>query len=69
MKEEDWQIGVSKTGYIAEAGHCLVMQVTIAKQAFIIVLLDSEGKYTRIYDAMRVKQWLEGSAKATKRLG
>ena len=69
VKEEDWQIGVSKTGYIAEAGHCLVMQVTIAKQAFIIVLLDSDGKYTRIYDAMRVKQWLEGSSKPAKRLG
>lgn len=69
VKEEDWQIGVSKTGYISEAGHCLVMQVTIAKQAFIIVLLDSDGKYTRIYDAMRVKRWLEGSSKPAKRLG
>jgi len=69
VKEEDWQIGVSKTGYISEAGHCLVMQVTIANQAFIIVLLDSDGKYTRIYDAMRVKRWLEGSSKPAKRLG
>ena len=69
VKEEDWKIGLSKTGYISEAGHCLVMQVTIAKQAFIIVLLDSDGKYTRIYDAMRVKRWLEGNSKPAKRLG
>jgi D-alanyl-D-alanine endopeptidase (penicillin-binding protein 7) len=69
VSEKDWKIGVSKTGYITEAGHCLVMQATIAQQALIIVLLDSDGKYTRIYDAMRVKRWLEGSSKPAKRLG
>lgn len=61
VNEPDWQIGVSKTGYISEAGHCLVMQATIANQPLIIVLLDAAGKYGRIDDAMRIKKWLESS--------
>lgn len=68
VKEKDWQIGLSKTGFISEAGHCLVMQATIANQALIIVLLDSAGKYTRIEDAVRVKRWLESSNKLPKRI-
>jgi len=54
-----WQIDVSKTGYISEAGQCLVMQATIKARPVIIVLLDSWGKYTRIGDANRIKKWLE----------
>ena len=54
-----WEIGLSKTGYIAEAGRCLVMQVTLAERSIIIVLLDSWGKYTRVGDATRIRQWLE----------
>lgn len=54
-----WDIGLSKTGYIAEAGRCLVMQVTLAGRSFIIVLLDSWGKYTRVGDATRIRQWIE----------
>jgi D-alanyl-D-alanine endopeptidase (penicillin-binding protein 7) len=54
-----WDIGLSKTGYIAEAGRCLVMQVTLAGRSIIIVLLDSWGKYTRVGDATRIRQWLE----------
>jgi len=50
---------LSKTGYIAEAGRCLVMQVTLAERSIIIVLLDSWGKYTRVGDATRIRQWLE----------
>ena len=68
VNEKDWQIGVSKTGFISEAGHCLVMQVTIANQALIIVLLDSAGKYTRIDDAVRVKRWLESNSRPIKRV-
>ncbi len=68
VSDKDWQIGVSKTGYISEAGHCLVMQATIANQPLIIVLLDSEGKYTRIGDAVRIKRWLESNFKPSKRL-
>jgi len=54
-----WDIGLSKTGYIAEAGRCLVMQVTLTGRSIIIVLLDSWGKYTRVGDATRIRQWLE----------
>jgi serine-type D-Ala-D-Ala endopeptidase (penicillin-binding protein 7) len=54
-----WDIGLSKTGYISEAGRCLVMQVTLAGRSIIIVLLDSWGKYTRVGDATRIRQWLE----------
>jgi D-alanyl-D-alanine endopeptidase (penicillin-binding protein 7) len=63
VNEKDWQIGVSKTGFISEAGHCLVMQATIANHPLIIVLLDAAGKYTRIDDAVRVKRWLESAVK------
>jgi D-alanyl-D-alanine endopeptidase (penicillin-binding protein 7) len=54
-----WNIHLSKTGYIREAGKCLVMLATIASKPFVIVLLDSAGKYTRQGDAQRVRQWLE----------
>jgi D-alanyl-D-alanine endopeptidase (penicillin-binding protein 7) len=58
-RSSQWDIGLSKTGYIAEAGRCLVMQVTLAGRSVIIVLLDSWGKYTRVGDATRIRQWLE----------
>ncbi|HVQ61015.1 MAG TPA: serine hydrolase [Burkholderiales bacterium] len=58
-RSSQWEIGLSKTGYIAEAGRCLVMQVTLAGRSIIIVLLDSWGKYTRVGDATRIRQWLE----------
>ncbi len=58
-RSSHWDIGLSKTGYIAEAGRCLVMQVTLAGRSIIIVLLDSWGKYTRVGDATRIRQWLE----------
>lgn len=68
VNEKDWQIGISKTGFISEAGHCLVMQATIANQKLIIVLLDANGKYTRIDDAVRVKRWLESNSRSTERI-
>lgn len=55
----EWQIGLSKTGYIAEAGRCLVMQAQLGGEPMIIVLLDSNGKLTRIGDANRVRKWIE----------
>ena len=58
-----WDIGLSKTGFINEAGRCLVMQATLAGRAVIIVLLDSWGKYSRIADANRIRKWLEASAR------
>lgn len=54
-----WDIGLSKTGYINEAGKCLVMQAWINSKPVIIVLLDSLGKMTRIGDANRIKRWVE----------
>jgi serine-type D-Ala-D-Ala endopeptidase (penicillin-binding protein 7) len=59
VKNQAWDIQLQKTGYIREAGKCVVMLVNIASKPFVIVLLDSLGKYTRIADAQRVKHWLE----------
>jgi len=59
VRNGQWDIGLSKTGYISEAGRCLVMQARIAAKPVIIVLLDSWGKFTRIADANRIKQWME----------
>src|ERR1700687_2727218 len=55
----EWDIQLSKTGFIREAGKCLVMLTTIARRPIVIVLLDSVGKLTRIGDANRVQYWLE----------
>lgn len=55
----NWTIGLSKTGFINEAGRCLVMQAEISGQPTIIVLLDSAGKMTRIGDANRIRKWVE----------
>ena len=59
VRSSAWEIGLSKTGYISEAGRCLVMQARIAARQVIIVLLDSWGKQTRIADANRIKKWME----------
>jgi D-alanyl-D-alanine endopeptidase (penicillin-binding protein 7) len=50
---------LSKTGFIREAGRCLLMQTIINNEPVIIVLLDSYGKYTRIADAKRIRKWME----------
>lgn len=55
----DWVIGLSKTGFINEAGRCLVMQAEISGQPMIIVLLGSAGKMSRIGDANRIRKWIE----------
>ena len=57
----NWDIGLQKTGYISEAGQCLVMQAHLAGRKLILVLLDSAGKYSRIGDAERIRQWLISS--------
>jgi len=54
-----WDIGLSKTGFIREAGRCLVMQTMINNKPIIMVFLKSHGKYTRLGDANRVKKWIE----------
>ena len=59
MASPDWDIGLQKTGFINEAGRCLVMQAMISGRAVIMVFLDSKGKLSRTADAGRVKRWLE----------
>ena len=69
VKNPEWEIGLQKTGYISEAGQCLVMQAKIAGRKLIMVFLDSAGKLSRIGDAERVRRWVESippaAAKAT----
>jgi len=67
VKSDSWDIGLSKTGFINEAGRCLVMQAMILERPVIIVLLDSVGKSTRIGDANRVKKWIEAAGPAESR--
>jgi D-alanyl-D-alanine endopeptidase (penicillin-binding protein 7) len=61
-----WNIVVQKTGYIAEAGKCLVMAAVIEGRSVVIVLLDSFGKNTRVADAKRIKTWMESSGGALR---
>lgn len=61
VKNPTWDIGLQKTGYISEAGRCLVMQTQIAGRKLIMVFLDSAGKFSRLGDAERVRNWLEES--------
>lgn len=68
VKNPQWQIGLSKTGYISEAGRCLVMQAWVADKPVVMVLLDSAGKMTRVGDANRIKRWME-SASAPRNTG
>ena len=63
VKNPVWDIGLQKTGYIVEAGRCLVMQARMAGRKLIMVFLDSSGKYSRQADAERVRRWLEGAAR------
>ena len=60
VRNTTWNVGLSKTGYISEAGRCLVMQAHLAGRPVVIVLLDSVGSMTRVGDANRIKQWMEG---------
>ena len=55
----DWGIGLSKTGYIYEAGHCLEIHAQFANPPMIFVLLNAQGKYSGVGDANRIKKWLE----------
>ena len=65
VKSTSWDIGISKTGYINEAGRCLVMKANIKQHPVVIVLLDSWGKRTRVGDANRIKKWMESSLSKT----
>ena len=68
VRAGDWKIGVQKTGFIREAGLCLVMRARIASRDLVMVLLDSAGRNARITDAKLVRRWLEaGKAPATRK--
>lgn len=62
VRSDAWDIGVSKTGFIREAGHGLVMQAKVKNRPMLFVLLDSEGSMTRVGDANRLKKWAEAQS-------
>ncbi|MEO7151449.1 MAG: D-alanyl-D-alanine endopeptidase [Burkholderiaceae bacterium] len=64
VRNPGWDIGLQKTGYISEAGRCLVMQAKMAGRKLIMVFLDSAGKYSRQGDAERVRRWVTEHAPA-----
>ncbi|MDA1107838.1 MAG: D-alanyl-D-alanine endopeptidase [Proteobacteria bacterium] len=64
VRNEDWQIGLSKTGYIKPAGHCVAMQAQIGDRPLVIVLLDAAARYGIIADSNRIKNWIETSSAA-----
>ena len=63
VRRKDWEIGLSKTGYIADAGNCLVMEAEISDRQLIIVLLNSWGKLSKFGDSNRIRTWLTNAAK------
>ncbi len=68
IRNPDWDIGLQKTGYISEAGRCLVMQATVAGRQLIMVFLDSDGTIARVQDAERVRRWVETQTGASSPL-
>jgi len=68
VKNPAWDIGLQKTGYISEAGQCLVMQAKVAGRKIIMVFLDSAGKLSRIGDAERVRRWVESAPVVSTRV-
>lgn len=65
VRSPSWDIGLQKTGYIVEAGRCLVMQASMVGRKYIMIFLDSAGKYSRQADAERVRRWLERAPQKT----
>ena len=64
VRSGNWDIELSKTGYINAAGRCLVMLMRVGSRDLVVVLLDSYGRYSRIGDAQRIRKWLETTAAA-----
>ncbi len=62
VRDANWEVAVQKTGFLNEAGKCLVLQARILGRDVVIVLLNSFGKYTRVADARRIRQWMERRA-------
>ena len=63
IREGQWEFTLSKTGYIREAGRCLVLGTTVNREPVIMVLLNAETTNDRVADAKRIKTWLETSGK------
>jgi D-alanyl-D-alanine endopeptidase (penicillin-binding protein 7) len=59
IENPDWEIGLQKTGYISQAGRCLVMQVHVSGRPVVMIFLDSKSKQARLTDASRIRKWLE----------
>ncbi len=68
VRRDSWHIALSKTGYTAAAGNCLIMQATISKRPLTIVLLNSWGKYSRYGDAKRINDWLHKAERRVPRI-
>lgn len=66
VNRPDWDIGVQKTGYISEAGNCVVMQTRIDGRSMVVVLLDAAARMARIGDALRIRSWLESAPRAVQ---
>jgi serine-type D-Ala-D-Ala endopeptidase (penicillin-binding protein 7) len=62
VRDPSWQVELSKTGFVNEAGHCLVMRTLVGGRSVDMVLLDSAGKHTPMADAIRLRKWLESGA-------
>ena len=68
VRDPEWQVSVQKTGHIAAAGQCLVLQALIDGRDVVIVLLNSFGKYTRVADARRIRKWMASAVTSAGRL-
>ena len=68
VRRDSWHISLSKTGYTAAAGNCLIMQANIANRPLTIVLLNSWGKYSRFGDAQRINKWLHKAERRVPRI-
>ncbi len=69
VRNPEWEIGLQKTGFISEAGQCLIMQAKFAGRRVIMVFLDSAGKLSRLGDAERVRRWVEGNPAPLQKVG
>jgi D-alanyl-D-alanine endopeptidase (penicillin-binding protein 7) len=69
IRNPEWEIGLQKTGFISEAGQCLIMQAKVSGRRLIMVFLDSAGKLSRLGDAERVRRWVEGQPAAVQKVG
>jgi D-alanyl-D-alanine endopeptidase (penicillin-binding protein 7) len=67
ISNASWDIGLQKTGYINEAGRCMVLHATIENRAVVMVFLDAQGKFTRAADANRVRAWLASGHRTAQR--